>query len=234
MGVLEWEMEESRSALPRLVDIIHFSTEGTPDEQLYFSRFGFDQVVIRGDCPRVADRMPELTMLFNERYLYRRIAQETMPRWQVRLQTRMDSIVKRYERAYELYGLYAEELMEDVLPGEVETIKGVKSKLSGHDTVISESEDETDVKGHVADTPDIEINESDRYAGMVSAEGSKGKGKTTTGTDYGRTDDTDMTRKRTIMGGELLGGLNDSIDGWRDLDIRFIGEFEDMFLTVFD
>lgn len=219
------EMNESREWLPRLIDIIHFAEEGDPDERLYFSRFGFDKLVIPDDCVHVRARFDELTMRFNERYEFRRLGQETMPRWQVRLQNRMDSIVRKYERAYELYEDFATDIHDDVLEGEKEVLSGADVR-----TVNSEGASHNSGTTKVIDTPDSRVNENDNYADAYTKNASDATNtdNATDTVDYGR------VRTKTYTGKMVIENINMSIDSWRDLDTALVGEFEDMFMNVFE
>ena len=236
--ILSREIYESRSALPRLVDIINWAQNGDADEQLYFSRFGFSTLEIPEDCPHILARKEELEGRFNDRYLFRRISQETMPRWQFRLQVRMDAIARRYERAYALYEQYQQQMDNDMIEGEVEVKQGVKSRLSGKDstssaTTESASGNSTD---KVIDTPDSAINASDDYADSLSksnsssARNASGSGET----EYGRQDDVDLTTTKTYTGKQIMENINLSIQSWFDIDTALIGEFENLFLNIFE
>lgn len=222
---LQMEMNESREWLPRLIDIINFAQNGDADERLYFSRFGFGQLVIPDDCVRVLARKDDLEERFNERYMFRRLGQETMPRWQVRLQNRMDSIVRKYERAYQLYADYTAEIHDDVIEGEKETLSGADNRVANSNGTTT-----TQNTSKSIDTPDSAVNDSDDYADAVRK--SQGSNSTvSSGTDtvnYGRV-------RTTIKTGTLvLDNINASIDSWRDLDTAFVSEFENMFMNVFE
>lgn len=221
MPIME-EMNESREWLPRLIDIIHFAQEGTADEQLYFSRFGFSQLVIPADCTRVSARMTTLQQLFEQRYLFRRIGAETMPRWQIRLQNRMDTIVHRYERAYELY---EDSLINEIQDGEIETHSGTDAR-----NTTAQNSGQASGTSKVSDTPDSAVSENDAYAGSFT------KNNTSNSTSGSSTDR--LTHGEVIermhVGPDILEGVNENIDGWRDLDVALVAEFENLFMNVFD
>ena len=65
------------------------------------------------------------------------------------------------------------------------------------------------------DTPDSRINENSDYADSLN----KGTADTDTKTVY--------------TGTGLIKSINDSIDDWRDLDTKFVSEFENNFLNVY-
>lgn len=193
------------------------------DIRMKYPTFGWQSLDVDTDCPLVISRFDILQTRFEERYANRMISSETLQRWQVRLQNRFDEVVHRYERAYNLYARYQEDMDADVLPGETytekETLKS-DTKQGGSDS--SESENRN------IDTPDSIINQNQNYADSLT------KGKSTV--TYGRTDEgnstRDLTRKRTLTGQDLMMNINGSIDGWRDIDTWFVAEFENLFLNI--
>lgn len=218
--MLPIETLESREWMPRLVDIIHFANEGSLDERLYFSRFGFDKLVVPTGATYISARMADLTVRFNERYLYRRIGAETMPRWQIRLQNKFDEIVDKYNRAYALYDEHAEGIMDDIKTG-VRRVTHAQNQASGQD------ENESTRVDRRIDTPDSRVNENDDYADSYS----KSNGDNTT--KYGRKDVNDVTDV-TEATGILLENINKTIDAYRDIDTQLVKEFENLFLNVFE
>lgn len=131
--------------LPTLQDIEVRKTDADPDIASYYSRFGWENLVVPADCVKVAARMSDLKELFDERYAFRMINQETPERWQIKLQTAFDRVVHTYERAYVLYDKYATEMLNDMIGGEIIT-RGTTGSSS------------------VANTPDYAVNENDQYA----------------------------------------------------------------------
>lgn len=129
--------------LPTLQDIIKRKDDA--DLGTYYSQFGFEQLVVPNDCTFVSARMADLAVLFNERYAFRMINEETLERWQIRLQTKFDSIVRVYDRAYHLYDKYKTEMVDDMLGGET-----ITRNTSGDASVVN--------------TPDYTSNKSDDYA----------------------------------------------------------------------
>lgn len=235
---LSREMYESRTDLPRLVDIINWQDNGTEMEQEYFRRFGFARLTIPEDCPHIIARRDELDRRFKDRYLFRRIAQETMPRWQFRMQVRMDAVARRYERAYALYEQYQYQMDNDMIEGETEVIKGIRSRLSGKDASSSNGTENStgNSVGKVIDTPDSIVNDSDNYADSMSRNTSNASRNVSNGseTQYGRQDDVDMTTAKTYTGKQIMENINLSIQSWFDIDTALIGEFENMFINVFE
>jgi len=129
--------------LPTLQDIE--VRKDDPELADYYQRFGFDNLEIPDDCAHVIARKDRLKELFNERYAFRMINQETLERWQIRLQTKLDRIVRVYERAYALYEKYDTEMMDDMLGGE---------KITR----------DTSADGSQVNTPDYATNASENYA----------------------------------------------------------------------
>ena len=162
----------------------------------YWDKFGWEALEVPVDCPTVRDRMADLKVLFDERYAERMVNQETMELWQLKLQTRFDEVVHRYERAYSIYQLKKQQMLDDVEEGV-------------HTIVTSDS------TGKNIDTPDSIINQDDKYADSLT----KNKLNTDSKTVY--------------TGTGLIKSINDSIDDWRDLDIKFVSEFENSFLNIF-
>ena len=131
--------------LPTLQDIEKRKQDDDPDIAAYYQRFGWENLVVPADCVNVAGRMSNLKTLFDERYAFRMINQETLERWQIRLQNNFDRIVHTYERAYVLYAKYSSEMLDDMIGGEIIT----------RDTTGGSS---------VTSTPDFKTNESEDYA----------------------------------------------------------------------
>lgn len=238
MSTFDIELFEDRHDLPRLGDIINFRENGTPDEQLYFGRFGFDQLVIPEDCPHIIAKMPTLTTRFNDMYFYRRIAQETMPRWQMRMQVRCDAIVHRYERAYALYEEYQQRMDDDMIEGERETVTGTRSALSGVDETTSSTSGESSSNDvtKVVDTPDSAVNDNENYADAYTKNTSEGNSENNgvSAIEYGRKDDVDMQSFKEYVGRQIMQNVNLSIESWMDIDTAFIGEFKNMFINIWD
>ena len=130
--------------VPTLQDIESRKDHDTELGQ-YYERFGWEQLVVPVDCPRVAARMDDLKILFDQKYAFRMLNSETLEEWQIRLQTRFDRYVHVFERAYLLYEKYQQDMIDDMKGGEIitRTASGV---------------------GSTVNTPDIKINASDDYA----------------------------------------------------------------------
>ena len=131
--------------LPTLQDMEVRKQDDDPQIAAYYSRFGWENLVVPADCPKVTGRMSDLKTLFDQRYAFRKINMETPERWQIRLQNNFDRVVHTYERAYTLYDKYANEMLDDMIGGEVIT----------RDTTGTNS---------VVNTPDYATNVSDDYA----------------------------------------------------------------------
>ncbi len=134
------------SWIPTLQDIEVRKQDADPDIASYYSRFGWENLVVPSDCTNVAARMTDLKTLFDERYAFRMISQETPERWQIRLQTNFDRVVHTYERAYVLYNKYATEMLNDMIGGEIITrnTTGDSSQVNTPDYTTNESEDYAD------------------------------------------------------------------------------------------
>lgn len=199
--------------LPKLCDIEYFKVKS--DDPTYWQRFGWEQLAVPDDCDIVASRMSDLKIRFDERYANRMINSETMERWQIRLQNRFDEVVRRYNRLYELYAKYDDDMKNDIIEGEKTTVIG---------KVTSGGQDTTTGKGRSIDTPDEAINETAGYAGSrTDSEGT---------TKYGRTDSTDMVTERIMTGMRVVDSINTSTRNWSDIDTEFVKEFEDLFLNI--
>ena len=223
--------------IPRLVDIEKRKADEVPG----YSNVGFSALVIPADCTEISDRSAELAQRFNERYAFRMINAETLERWQLRLQNRLDEIVHRYNRAYELYDEYETEINEMGLEGWTETSKSTDSgnetlNFLGSSKVTEGGHDDTE--GLSSDTPDSAINAEGAYADFTQT------GKTTYGhtsentftdrkdkRDFGKIVDKEITR--IITGPSVVEDINASIKNWEDIDTRFVAEFENLFLNVF-
>lgn len=166
----------------------------------------------------ITARWEELTVRFNERYAYRMLGQETLERWQHRLQNRLDEIVRPYERAYTLIR-DNETAMKELHNGHTYTETN-ESERSRDISVMSHNE------SRHADTPYTAINLSDRYGDSVD----RGDRTETTGEDATDSHSRESTRRDT--GIYLQESVFRAIDDWRDLDTAFVSEFENLFLNV--
>lgn len=182
--------------------------------------------------PHVNERMTLLQERFNQRYAFRMLNQETLERWQMKLQNRFDECVARYDRAYELYELYENELKNDVLKGK-KTVTEQTVDVAGTDESQLSGSDTNSGKNKYSDTPNSAINDSDDYAGSIQ--------KQDYTQTYGRKDNktknqntkNNATVTETETGGVLIDSLNTAITSWMDLDTRFVAEFENNFMNVY-
>lgn len=219
---LEW--------IPKLWDIEHFKGDADPEIASYYSGFGWEALDVPTDCPKVRSRMTELKVRFDERYANRRLNGETMEYWQLRLQNRFDEVVRRYERAYSLYE-NNRNIMDDVTPG-LKTTYDRNDAAGGKDIRNSSSSTTSHGKDKMSNTPDSRINESDDYAGAITLSDGSSTGSNEASTSYGRTLKTQGSQSMVRTGSEVITSANSSIDAYRDLDTRFIGEFENNFLNI--
>lgn len=208
--------DADRPWLPELIDI---EAKKSGPEGDYYSRFGWENLEVPADCPNVTTRMRELKVRFDERYANRMLNAETLERWQIRLQNRFDEKVHIYERAYELYGRYEQDMLSDVMQGEKTVVTGTNI-AGGSDTSTANT------RNRNIDTPDEAVNADEDYASSLSDGTSSGT------TTYGRTDSVNSTTTKTMTGRALVEGINDAIYSWRDLDTEFVKEFENNFLNV--
>lgn len=179
-----------------------------------YNRYGWNALVVPSDCPYVSNRMETLNTRFEQRYCDRMIAYETWDLWQIKLQERFDSVVYIYNRAYKLYNENASD-MDNAVPGRT-LVTNDQNKAGGSDSRAYKSKE--------SDTPSSAINESDDFAGSIR--------KDETTDTYGRTDTRDSTVTEKVTGAGITDAVNQTIDGWRDLDTRFIDEFQDLFAKV--
>lgn len=195
--------------LPTLQDI-----EKRKSEEPFgpYGSVGWDALEVPDEAVHVKARMPKLKQLFDERYGFRMINQETLSRWQIGLQRRFDELVNVYERAYILYEKYAQDLIDDAESGELRTWQ--------RDYSSEESSEGTTSK---VDTPDSVINRSNDYAD--SRQSSTGGGSSS-GSDK-------VTERKISTGDSLIDSVNTSVYRWKDIDIAFVSEFENNFLNMF-
>jgi len=234
--------------IPRYVDILTKKAEGDPD----YADIGFTELEVDAALTLLSARFQTLNIRFEERYAFRRISAETLERWQVRLQNKMDEIAKRYEFAYGLMAEYEAELPEDALDGwkETETVdddlSGTDSLgMTGTDTNVASGTDSTDddTTGRTIDTPDAAANADASYADAredTQRDISTTYGRTdtrtldrTNATTYGK--QRDLSRQIVhVITGNTLEKLNTNIRTYQDIDTLFVAEFENLFLNVFD
>lgn len=196
--------------LPTLGDVEYFKVDS--DDPTYWQRFGWEALDVPGEATFVKERMDQLKIRFDERYANRMLNSETMERWQIRLQNRFDEVVKRYDRLYELYQRYDQDMKDDIIEGE-KTVTHATSSAGGTDSST----------GRNIDTPDENVNDIAGYAGSRS----------TSQTDYGRTDTTNATVERVLTGLRVVDSVNTSCQNWLDIDTEFVKEFENCFLNIF-
>lgn len=213
------------SWLPTLLDIEHFKQlEGPMGE--YYQQFGWENIEVDATkYPRLASHMADLKVMFDERYAFRMIGQETLERWQMRLQYRFDALAERIEMAYTAFDMYQDQLLADLLPGKTTKTEG-SNTASGTDTTI----DEGSSVSKFSDTPDNAINESDEYANSVTKD-TRGNTRNLT---HGRKDTIDMVVTENITGKELLNQINEFVTSYTQVDEYFVSKFNNLFLGVYD
>ena len=200
--------------LPKLCDVENFKVNS--DDPTYWKRFGWEALEVPQDCTYVIQRMSTLKTRFDQMYFDRKLNSETMEVWQVRLQRRFDEVVRRYDRMYELYQRYDQDMKEDIISGD-KTVTESTAQAGGSDT--------SEGTGRSIDTPDELVNSTEGYAG------SRSDSKATN--TYGRTDTLNSTVTRTMTGKGVVDSVNDSVMSWRDIDTDFVNEFQNNFLNVF-
>lgn len=200
--------------LPKLCDVESFKVKS--DDPIYWQRFGWEALEVPEDCAFVRNRMDTLKTRFDQQYFDRKLNSETMEVWQVRLQRRFDEVVRRYDRMYELYQRYDQDMKEDIISGD-KTVTESTAQAGGSDT--------SEGTGRSIDTPDEAVNSTEGYAG------SRSDSKATN--TYGRTDTLNSTVTRTMTGKGVVDSVNDSVMSWRDIDTDFVNEFQNNFLNVF-
>lgn len=208
------------SWIPTLQDLEVRKQDPDPTIAAYYQRFGWDNIEVPADCPRVAARMSDLKVIFEERYAFRMINSETPERWQIRLQNRFDRFVRVYEHAYELYETYQADLIDDVRAGEVRTWSRSYSETGSASSSSSGT-------GAEVDTPDAAVNAGDNYADRRTK-------RTESGSSSDSTSGTDSITETKIKTGEsLVTSINEGFRKYVDIDQDFIGQFEDSFLNLF-
>ena len=68
-------IENDEIWIPTLNEVEYMKTHGSPEEQAYYSKFGWEQLEVPLDCDRVLDRMNTLKIRFDERYGGRMLGQ---------------------------------------------------------------------------------------------------------------------------------------------------------------
>ena len=218
--------------LPTLYDILYRGQEGTADERAYYSKFGFGTLEIPADCQRLQAVRDRAETMFNERFGQRMINKETLELWQIGLQSKLDTIAYRYERALALYEANDEE-MRNVLEKKVVT-REATSENSGTDRTTYGRTDTFAGTVKNIDTPDSAINASDNYADALTKSNNTNTAGGTDAITHGlknKVDDT-VTETKEPEGG-IVKATNNSIDAWRDVVADFVREFENNFLNIF-
>ena len=223
--------------VPTLVDVEKGKT-GADSE--YWSKFGWENLVVPEDCPITLGRMSILKVRFDERYANRMLNQETMERWQIRLQNRFDEVVHRYERAYRLYNQHSTKIDDGVLPGTLRELDGTYENTSDRSETSDSSGSNTSTstgRNRTGESPDQKVNALSNYATVV-ADSSTETTTTNTGGSKGSSTantsgNTHTTDRSTVTGAVLMENLNGAIDGYRDIDTEFVKAFENNFMNIF-
>lgn len=169
----------------------------------------------------VAARKDYLATRMHERYAMRRISAETLERWKTRMQNKLDEIIAKYDRAYEMYSKYANQLKNDAMRGYRDTVVSAQTQ---HDLTNGTSNE----VGKSIDTPDSATNADDDYAD------SRTKNDITTNQNSHRSSGGRAQTNHVITGDSMIDSINAGIVNWRDIDTAFIMEFENLFLNIFE
>ena len=213
-------IENDEIWIPTLNEVEYLKSHAnTPEEREYYSKFGWEQLEVPLDCNRVLDRMNTLKIRFDERYGGRMLGQETMERWQIRLQNKFDEVVYKWDRAYELYAKNQQSMLVNIIDGRI------VSNDTSSDIYITDDTMNTS-KNKVIDTPDSAINDNSDYADVVYHNNASRKN---TGS---RKNKTTNNSKEEVMG-NLIDKVNSTALKWMDIDTMFIKEFENNFLNIF-
>ena len=212
-------IENDEIWIPTLNEVEYLKSHGSPDEQRYYSQFGWEQLEVPPDCDRVSDRMRILKIRFDERYGGRMLGQETMERWQIRLQNKFDEVVYKWEKAYELYANNQQSMLVNIIDGRI-----VSNDTSSDSNIIDDTVNTS--KNKVIDTPDSAINDNSDYADVVYHNDASRKNTSS------RNNRTTSNSKEEVMG-NLIDKVNSTALKWMDIDTMFIKEFENNFLNIF-
>ena len=147
------------------------------------------------------------------------MGQETMERWQIRLQNKFDEVVYKWDRAYELYANNQQSMLVNIIDGRIVS-NDTSSDIDITDDTVNTS------KNKVIDTPDTAINDNSDYADVVYHNDGR---RTNTGSRKNRTTN---NSKEEVMG-NLIDKVNSTALKWMDIDTMFIKEFENNFLNIF-
>lgn len=210
---------EPSTYAPRYIDVLHYRQSEDDEEAEYWSQFGFDKLTVPQTATYVNSGWERLTRRFNQRYYFRRIGNETMERWQIRLQNRFDEIVDEMDRAYKLYA--TTEQIDEVVAGTKTTYGHTRTSTSA-----SLSGGSNEVKN--INTPDSEVNSNPDYADALT------KAQSSSSSNSNASEGMTGSDRAEVLGPEVLAGVNKSIRDWTDIDTLFIEQFENLFLNIFD
>ena len=147
------------------------------------------------------------------------LGQETMERWQIRLQNKFDEVVYKWDRAYELYTNNQQSMLVNIIDGRIVS-NDTSSDIDITDDTVNTS------KNKVIDTPDSAINDNSDYADVVYHNNASRKN---TSTRNNRT----ISNSTEEVTGNLIDKVNSTALKWMDIDTMFIKEFENNFLNIF-
>lgn len=207
--------EPDQPWVPTLLDVERMKAAEPDGSPVDWRRFGWSALEVPESAGHVIARFDILGTKFLQRYAGRMLNQETMEMWQTRLQNRFDEVVDKYERAYALYEMNEEAMLN----GSATAHKvSVKALTDGNGTSSDSGEQ------RYSDTPDQAINESDNYAGNIT----KTKGSKT----YSNSDSHSSESEEKLTGESLVRSVNNNVDGWVSIDTAFIASFENNFMNI--
>ena len=212
-------IENDEIWIPTLNEVEYLKSHGSPEEREYYSKFGWEQLEVPPDCDRELDRMSTLKIRFDERYGGRMLGQETMERWQIRLQNKFDEVVYKWDRAYELYANNQQSMLVNIIDGRIVS-NDTSSNIDSTDDTVNTS------KNKVIDTPDTAINDNSDYADVVYHNNATRK-------NTGRRNNRTTGNSKEQVTGNLIDKVNSTALKWMDIDTMFIKEFENNFLNIF-
>lgn len=164
-----------------------------------------------------------LTDLFNKRFAFREIGQETPERWQHMLQVKLDSILPRFEH---MYKVYTENDVDTLGKGyDYDETRDEKTTFDG----TIQNNTESDAK--FADTPLFTESSSSIINNPTTQNVNSETGSSTESQDA--TKDTTVKIKKVEHDEHMIDEINQLADRWRTIENEFLDSFEECFIGIF-
>lgn len=174
--------------------------------------------------PYLYSNKERLIYRFNQKYHFREIGCETVSRWMWQLQDRFDSIADKYDHAYKLYSLEADDkkLIDDLGIGYTRTLH-YQNGGTGNSSNSSSATGNSKFRDTPTSSDSTINNPTTENVDTSSSSGSSSSSRQNQG---------DSTEKYEYNDEHKLEEINKMIEKYKQLDEDFINEFAQMFIGI--